>query len=61
MLEKRYYTVKELQEILGGSHPTVYSLVNNKVGSQTAIFSEVKKVKRTRSATAGRFLFGKEV
>ena len=32
-----------------------------KIGSETAIFLEVKKVKRTRSATADRFLFGKEV
>ena len=27
MSEKRCYTVKELQEILGGSRPTVYSLL----------------------------------
>ena len=29
MTEKRYYTVQELQEILGVSRPTIYNLLNH--------------------------------
>ena len=30
MSEKRYYTVQELQEILGVSRPTIYNLLKKK-------------------------------
>lgn len=35
--EKRYYTVKELQEILGISRPTVYELLKMEVFSWVKI------------------------
>ena len=47
MSEKRYYTVQELQEILGVSRPTIYNLLKKRNSGGSSWMAESHKKYKT--------------